>query len=108
MKARLKLADGGEKTVDAKIIEKDDRTVVYLEKEEFSKNVEYVDFLYDYFVKNTGDEGYFITDMCLSGTAQTFFKEREDTESVNEFSFVTCYGMNEGKTGILAIVTGMQ
>ena len=66
MKARLKLADGGEKTADAKIIEKDDRTVVYLEKEKFSKDVEYVDFLYDYFVKNTGDEGYFITDMCLS------------------------------------------
>lgn len=108
MKARLKLADGGEKTADAKIIKKDDRTVVYLEKEKFSKDVEYVDFLYDYFVKNTGDEGYFITDMCLSGTAQTFFKEREDTESVNEFSFVTCYGMNEGKTGILAIITGMQ
>ena len=45
MKARLKLADGGEKTADAKIIKKDDRTVVYLEKEKFSKDVEYVDFL---------------------------------------------------------------
>lgn len=108
MKARLKLANGGIKTVDAKIIDKDNKKIAYLEKETFSKDVEYVDFLYDYFVKNTGDEGYFITDMCLSGTAQTFFKEREDTESVEDFSFVTCYGMNEGKTGILAIITGMQ
>ncbi|UKI36278.1 MAG: hypothetical protein L6V93_20590 [Clostridiales bacterium] len=62
------------KTADAKIIEKDDRTVVYLEKEKnFQRTSNTSIFLYDYLVKNTGDEGYFITDMCLSGTAQTFF-----------------------------------
>ena len=109
MKARLVYNDNSTKIVDAVItINEKGATVATVAKEIVGEGVQYVDFMYDYFVAKTGDEGYFITDAEVNGTMLTRFTEREDCESVQVFSFVACYGWNKGKKGILGIVTGMR
>ena len=108
MKARLKKSDGSFFTIDVKTKKSDGILSAYLEKDIVGNDTEYVDFLYDYFTAKVGDDGYFVTDMTNTGTAVTFFTPREDSEVVHSFSFLSCYGMNKGKGGILAIVKGMK
>ncbi len=82
-------------------------TTAYIKKEDIN-DVKYIDFLYDYFCADVGDEGYFITNHGTLGTFLTKFTPKEDAETVMDHSFVSCYGWNKGKDGVLAIVTGMR
>ncbi len=82
-------------------------TTAYIKKEEIC-GVKYIDFLYDYFCAKVGDEGYFITNHGTLGTYLTKFTPKEDNETVKDHSFISCYGWNKGKDGVLAIVTGMR
>ncbi|MBQ4120279.1 MAG: hypothetical protein IJD45_07830 [Clostridia bacterium] len=86
-----------------------EKTTIKLPKEKVPANIKYVDFLYDYFVANTGDKGYFVLPLnCEQGVCATYFKERNDTEHATNFSHICCYGYKKEKGGILGIVTGCR
>ena len=80
----------------------------YRKKEEIDSGLVYIDFLWDYFCANIGDDGYFITNHGTLGTFMTKFTPKEDMEIVRDHCFVSCYGWNKGKSGVFAIVTGMR
>ena len=83
-------------------------TVAYIKKEDIGSEVKYVDFMFDGFCARVGDPGYFITNHGTLGTYLTKFTSKEDAETVKDHSFVSCYGWNKGKDGVLVIVTGMR
>lgn len=105
MKARIVLSDGSmmEKTVEI------NNGLAALPADEIPKDCEYVDFLYDYFNADTGDEGYFVLPFgATEGIYTTEFTQREDTEFVALFSCMGCYGYFDGKIGVLGIMEGMR
>lgn len=108
MKARLVFLSGEEKNIDISIFENSGIMQAKLNKELISNEVDYIDFLYDYFTAKAGDSGYFVWDAPTYGTVITKFSERKDNELVNPSSAVSCYGWNQGEEGIAAIVTGMH
>ena len=108
MKARFIYFDGSERTVDVQCKTENGITKAFLPKEAADESVQYIDFLYDYFTANVGDEGYFVTNQAADGTFITRFMEREDCAFSKDHSFIACYGINKGKGGTLAIVTGMR
>ena len=107
MKVRLVKLDGSSYVADA-VVSDNGSTVKFL-KENVDNSVDYVDFLYDYFVANTGDEGYFLLPLeCTKGVNLTYFSEREDTEYVDKFSQMTCFGMRKNGQAVFAVATGMK
>jgi len=108
MKARLVYENDSIKTLEVNIANENGVIIASLSKEEIGEGVKHVDFMYDFFNAKVGDEGYFITDAEVNGTMMTKFTKRDNCEKVQIFSFVSCYGWNKGKDGILGIVTGMR
>lgn len=109
MKIRLVKTDGSISEITPKITAMDNKTVVSVSKEAVGKNVEYVDFLYDYFTAKTGDKGYFVLPFeCLKGVTVSYFNERPDTEYASEFSHIYCYGYKKEQSGIFGIITGCK
>ncbi len=108
MKARFIYYDGSERTADVRCKTENGITKAFLPKEAADAGVQYIDFLYDYFTANANDEGYFVTNQAADGTFITKFTEREDCAFSKDHSFIACYGINRGKGGTLAIVTGMR
>ena len=85
MKVRLVKLDGTSFVTEAEVIK--DGLFVKFPKEKVDKEVDYIDFLYDYFTAEEGDEGYFLLPLeCTKGVNLTYFTKREDTEYVDKFS----------------------
>lgn len=109
MNIRVIKKDGTTQILQPEVVTRGGKTVVKLAKEKLCGNIEYVDFLYDYFIANTGDKGYFVLPFdCQKGVCATYFKTRENTEYVSLFSHVCCYGYKKEKGGIFGIVTGCK
>lgn len=108
MKARFYYSGGNTEDFDVEATNKNGITIARLAKEQVGRNVKYIDFLYDYFNVKAGSDGYYVTNFAADGTYLTEFTERENLSASKDHSFVACYGMNKGKTGVLAIVTGMR
>ncbi len=108
MKATLIFENGQTKTLDVCTAAENGVLTAYLKKEELGEGIRYVDFLYDCFTAKAGDEGWFLTGGGTTGTVLTRFTQREDAVVDRGTPFIGCYGMNTGKAGTLAIVTGMR
>lgn len=109
MKARLCYQNGEVKTVQLENRQGPEYVTVYLPREQVGEGCEYVDFLYDGFCAQAGDDGYFVVPLeAQTGIYKTVFTPRADTEYVSVFSCVSCYGWNRGSEGTLAIITGMK
>ena len=94
------LKTNGQEVILKPAIHKDgNKTIVSISKEIVGE-AEYVDFLYDYFNACEKDEGYYVLPFeCVKGISLCYFKKREDTEYVSDFSQTYCYGMkNEDKS----------
>ena len=108
MNIRVLKTNGQEVILNPEIHKDGNKTIVSISKETVGE-AEYVDFLYDYFDVKAGDEGYYVLPFeCVKGISLCYFKEREDTEYVSDFSQIYCYGMKKGKDGIFGIITGCK
>ncbi len=86
-----------------------EKTIVKLSKDKIPTDIKYVDFLYDFFVANIGDKGYFVLPLnCEQGVCVTYFKNRNDTEFATNFSHICCYGYKKENGGIMGIITGCR
>lgn len=108
MKARIVYYDNTEKILDVVTTKKDGVLVASMSKDGIGADVNYIDFMYDFFNAKIGDEGYFITNFATDGTYLTLFNQKEEDVMSKDHSFISCYGWNTGKEGILGIVTGMR
>lgn len=80
-----------------------------ISSENLPSGIKHVDFLYDYFCANAGDDGYFLVPRGPEdGTVLTYFKERENCERESTFVHLGCYGFCSGKESVIGIVTGMR
>lgn len=108
MRTRYVYLDGSCSYAETKIEKRGDMMIASIPAKEIEKNVDHIDFLYDYFQALAGDEGYFITNQWIDGVHMTKFTERDDCEIVHDQSMIGCYGWNQGKGGLIGIVTGMR
>lgn len=109
MYVRLVKTDGSTKTITPQIVKNGNLTTVKVTRDTIGSDTEYVDFLYDYFTANTGEDGYFVLPLeCEKGICATYFKERPNTEYVPVFSQIYCYGFKKAKGGIFGIITGLR
>ena len=109
MNARIIKKDGTQVALQPTVVTNGNKTTVKISKDLIGANVEYVDFLYDYFTAKTGDKGYFVLPFdCQVGVCITNFTERKDTEYSSLFSHICCYGYKKEKGGIFGIVTGCR
>ena len=109
MNIRAIKKDGTTQILQPEIIVNGNKTIVKMSKEKLANNIEYVDFLYDYFTAYTGDKGYFVLPFdCQVGVCVTYFTERNDTEYSSLFSHICCYGHKKENGGIFGIVTGCR
>ena len=107
MNVRIVKTDGTSYITCASVL--DNGATVKFSKENVDTSVQYIDFLYDYFVADVGDEGYFLLPLeCTKGVNLTYFTKRDDTEYADKFSQMMCYGMRKNGNAIFAIVTGMK
>lgn len=105
MKARIVLKNGN--TEIREVMFRDG--LASLGADEIPKECEYVDFLYDHFNAETGENGYFVLPFgAQDGIYITRFTPRKDTEFESVFSCMGCYGYYNGSTGILGIMEGMR
>lgn len=107
MKSRLCLKNGEIQIIETDIKEYDWGFIARIPKETIV-DVEYVDFMYDYFTANVGDQGYFVANAGAEGTNLTRFTDREDAELVAELAYVACYGFSRGADAILGIATTLR
>ena len=109
MNIRVIKKDGTSQILQPEIIVNGNKTIVKISKEKLGENIEYVDFLYDYFTANTGDKGYFVLPFdCQVGVCVTYFTERNDTEYSSLFSHICCYGYKKENGGVFGVVTGCR
>ncbi len=109
MKIRIVKKNGEMFDAKPKITSNNDITKITLSKEDIGDNTLYIDFLYDHFIANVGDEGYFVLPFdCQKGVCLTRFTPREDTEYVSVFSHISCYGYKKANGGVFGIVTGCR
>ena len=74
MKSRLFLKNGEIQIIENDIKEYDWGFIARIPKETIV-DVEYVDFMYDYFTANVGDQGYFVANAGAEGTNLTRFTD---------------------------------
>lgn len=100
--------DGNFKIIQPTIEKTGNKTVVSIAKDAVGA-ADYVDFLYDYFTANVGDEGYFVLPFdCQKGVCVTYFNQKDDTEYSSLFSHISCYGYKKEIGGIFGLVTGCK
>lgn len=107
MKSRLVYSDGTVKEVTTTITESSSSKIATLTADVIS-GANYVDFMYDYFTAQVGDDGYFITNWTKNGTYLTRFKKRDDAEISGTESFVGCYGWCRKDDSVIGIVKTMR
>lgn len=109
MNVRIVYKDGSSVVFQPEISKDGEKTIVRFPKEKIPADAKHVDFLYDYFTANSGDEGYFVLPFdCQKGVCLTRFTEREDVENVAVFSHICCYGYKKAQGGIFGVVTGLK
>lgn len=109
MNIRVVKKDNSIVELQPQIIVDGEKTIVKLSKDKIPADIKYIDFLYDYFIAKTGDDGYFVLPLnCEQGVCTTYFKERNDTEFATNFSHLCCYGYKKENGGIFGVVTGCK
>lgn len=109
MNIRVVKKDNSIVELQPQIIVDGEKTIVKLSKDKIPADIKYIDFLYDYFIAKTGDDGYFVLPLnCEQGVCITYFKDRKDTEFATNFSHLCCYGYKKENGGIFGVVTGCK
>lgn len=107
MKSRIVYPDGTQKIVENEVTQNGNIITASLKKENVS-GAEYIDFMFDYFTAKSGDEGYFVTNTGLEGTAITRFTDRNDEEFFSERPFVGCYGFCKKDYSVIGILKTLR
>ncbi len=108
MKARFVYLNGETSIHDVTAHEENGILTAVISKNDVSRDVNYIDFMYDFFNAKIGDTGYFLCNDSSEGTFLTYFTPRNEGNFSKELACVACYGWNKGNTGILGIITGMR
>ncbi len=107
MKTRIIYEDGTVKEIETKITKNNTSVTAFISREDIAY-CSYVDFMYDYFTANTGDDGFIVTSWSKKGTFLTRFTDREDYELVGTESFLGCYGFCKDNKAVIGIVKKLR
>ncbi len=109
MYATLVYSNGKSKRVPVQLRQHGAEVVASLSRDVIGSEVDYVDFMPEYFCARTGDPGYYVIPGTVGeGTRITRFSQRPDMEYTPELTHMGCIGFYKGDEGILAIADGLR